>query len=245
MKKIISILICIVLILGIGCTAYCFNASLIQPDTTTIIPGITGADIPIHGTLPFTSNDGTYVIITPINEVEGSTTPSNNNNNNNNNNNDENTTETEDEPPVNPTVMIPEDSSTTIETDEEVTTDELINEIFKLTNEERSNAHIGTLKYNEDIQYVADIRAKEIVTTFAHFRPDGTPCYTAFPDTYNVAGENIIQASTVIATPAILMETWMNSQGHRENILAERYTDIAIGVYRTEDTTYVVQIFIG
>lgn len=52
MKKVISILICLLLVIGISITACATDVDLIQPDTTTFIYGITGYDVPVNGTLP-------------------------------------------------------------------------------------------------------------------------------------------------------------------------------------------------
>jgi uncharacterized protein YkwD len=62
---------------------------------------------------------------------------------------------------------------------------------------------------------------------------------------YYVTGENIILADVKIATASNLMDTWMNSEGHRYNILLPDFTSIAVGVYRTKDTVFAVQIFMG
>lgn len=150
-------------------------------------------------------------------------------------------------PPENTSnINILPDQPTTVIIIEDMTVPEgLIEDIFILVNQARMDAHIEPLMYNSEIQYVADLRAKEISEKFSHQRPDGTECFTAFPDDYNVAGENLIMADHEISSAEILMDTWMNSEGHRENILAQRFTSIAIGIYQTETLTYVTQIFVG
>jgi len=52
-------------------------------------------------------------------------------------------------------------------------------------------------------------------------------------------------ADNPISEPEILLDTWMNSEGHRANILLPDFTSIAIGLYEKDDVTYAVQIFMG
>ena len=108
-----------------------------------------------------------------------------------------------------------------------------------------TNANLHALLYNDSLQATADIRAREAAQKFSHTRPDGTECYTVFPEDYNTAGENLLMSDNEIATPKNMVNTWMASQGHKDNILAQRYTDTAIGIYQTETTTFVAQVFIG
>ena len=42
-----------------------------------------------------------------------------------------------------------------------------------------------------------------------------------------------------------MMDTWMNSPTHRNNILLSSFTDVAVGVYVTNGTTYVSTVFVG
>lgn len=123
--------------------------------------------------------------------------------------------------------------------------EQLINDIFVLINSERLNVNLHALLYNDSLQATADIRAREAAQKFSHTRPDGTECYTVFPEDYNTAGENLLMSDNEIATPKNMVDTWMASQGHKDNILAQRYTDTAIGIYQTETTTFVAQVFIG
>ena len=88
----------------------------------------------------------------------------------------------------------------------------------------------------------AQIRAKEITTLFEHERPDGTSCFTAFDDVgfdwVAACGENIAMGST---TPEGTMNQWMNSSGHKANILDKRFTQLGVGV----EGIYWVQMFSG
>ena len=119
-------------------------------------------------------------------------------------------------------------------------------DIFILINQARMDAEVNTVSYNnKELQDAADLRAKEIVEKFAHDRPDGTSCFTAFPKDYVVAGENIIQADEPIATANNFMKSWMESEGHKANILNPDFTQMAIGIYEKDGVVYAAQLFIG
>lgn len=101
------------------------------------------------------------------------------------------------------------------------------------------------LKYNTDLQKAADLRAKEAAEKFSHTRPNGMDFATAITVDYNLSGENIVKAESTNVAAEILVEAWMKSQGHRENILLYEYTSTAIGIYIDSTTTYAVQLFLG
>ena len=133
-----------------------------------------------------------------------------------------------------------------LETEEELTvSDTLPIDIFLLTNEEREKEGVGKLVYNSDLQEAADLRAKECASVFSHTRPDGTSCFTAIGVDYEVAGENLIMADGPLANAKTMMNTWMNSEGHRANILLPEFKEMAVGIFLSDDTVYAVQIFIG
>ena len=77
------------------------------------------------------------------------------------------------------------------------------------------------------------VRAKECDESFSHDRPNGTSCFTALKEAgvkYLSAGENIAMG---YRTPADVMKGWMDSEGHRNNILNPNFTDFACGVYKS------------
>lgn len=74
----------------------------------------------------------------------------------------------------------------------------------------------------------AAVRAEEIAVSFSHTRPDGRGFYTALYEAgvqYRGAGENIAYG---YRTPAAVVRGWMNSEGHRKNILSLSYTHLAV-----------------
>ena len=115
-------------------------------------------------------------------------------------------------------------------------------EVLRLVNIEREKAGVAPLSYYTEAQIAADIRAEELPVLFEHDRPDGTVCFTVFEETgvsieYPV-GENIAWG---YSNPQSVVEGWMNSQGHKENILNPDYTRLVVGVY----DNYWVQLFVG
>lgn len=119
-------------------------------------------------------------------------------------------------------------------------------QVVAIMNQERANAGIGGVSQNAALDAVAQIRAQEIVQNFSHTRPDGSSCFTALDQNgvgYMNAGENIAAG---YGTPAEVMNGWMNSEGHRANILNGSFGQVGIGFYSDPNTpygTYWVQVF--
>ena len=118
-------------------------------------------------------------------------------------------------------------------------------EVLRLVNAERAKTGLAPLVMDDGAVKVAHLRAKEIVQSFSHTRPDGRSCFTAANDlgvSYRAAGENIAYG---YATPERVVNGWMNSEGHRKNILSASYTKIGIGCYESSGVLYWSQFFIG
>ena len=101
---------------------------------------------------------------------------------------------------------------------------------------------LAELTYRNDVQDAANIRANEIISTFSHTRPDGSSCFTAVTVNYYAIGENIASGQK---NAEEVMNTWMNSPGHRANILSAQFTGMVVGVVQYQGVSYWVQIFIG
>lgn len=115
-------------------------------------------------------------------------------------------------------------------------------EVIRLVNEERAKEGLPALSKRDDISEYAELRATEIASKFAHERPDGSDpldYVMELPDVWS-AGENIAAG---YATPEGVMNGWMNSDGHRSNILGQNYGSIGVGCCRSNGRTYWVQIF--
>lgn len=119
-------------------------------------------------------------------------------------------------------------------------------EVLRLVNIERMNDGSLPLTMFSAIQSATDIRALELLETFSHTRPDGTSCFTVFDEvgiSYSTAGENIAAGQQ---TPAAVMNSWMNSTGHRANILNSAFKHIGVGYTYSQSTqygAYWVQLF--
>ena len=127
-------------------------------------------------------------------------------------------------------------SSSTASNSTIVNVEQYENEVISLVNQERKKAGVAELTIDSDLMEATDIRAKELVSKYSHTRPDGTSCFTVFKevgiDSYRAVGENIARGQK---TPAAVMESWMNSSGHRRNILSANYERIGVGCYQGAD----------
>lgn len=113
-------------------------------------------------------------------------------------------------------------------------------EVFDATNAERVAAGVPELEWSDELARAADIRAEEIIDDahFSHVRPDGTKCY-ALSD--RIHGENIAKGPH--ATGAEFVQHWMDSEGHKWNILCDKYTMMGVGTRCTEMGDTAVQLF--
>ena len=105
-----------------------------------------------------------------------------------------------------------------------VSKEEYTSEVIRLVNIEREKVGAKPLKQGGYQDY-ADIRAEEIKEVFSHTRPDGTSCLNFYRG-MGYAGENIAWGQR---TPEEVMDSWMHSDGHRENILNPKYNYICVG----------------
>ena len=119
------------------------------------------------------------------------------------------------------------------------------NEVIRLVNEQRSKNGLKPLTANWELSRVARYKSQDMVDNryFSHTSPTyGTPfqMIRAFGLTYRTAGENIAYGQR---TPQTVVNAWMNSSGHRANILNASYTQIGVGYVAAGH--YWTQMFIG
>ena len=113
--------------------------------------------------------------------------------------------------------------------------------VASLVNEERAKAGLSPLSVNKSLFETAMLRSAEISVYYDHTRPDDTLCFTAFPDNAGAMGENI---AIGYDSPQSVMTAWMNSEGHRANILTPHYTSIGVGCLVAENGyIYWTQVF--
>lgn len=118
--------------------------------------------------------------------------------------------------------------------------------VVQLVNQEREKAGLQPLSISRSAEAAALIRSKEIENSFSHTRPNGSSFSTALKEqgvSYRSSGENIAWGQK---TPEQVMQGWMNSPGHRANILNANFTAIGVGYYRNAaGVNYWTQLFIG
>ena len=116
-------------------------------------------------------------------------------------------------------------------------------QVVKLVNSERSKRGLQPVKALISMNKAASARAKEIAGKFDHTRPDGRRGFTAVEDAglnWSWVGENIAAG---YPTPEDVMSGWMNSNGHRDNILNSRCKYIGVGYYNDGGCANWVQLF--
>lgn len=107
-------------------------------------------------------------------------------------------------------------------------------EVIRLTNQERVKNGLEPLEVDEDLMELAKVRAVEIKEQYSHTRPDGTSVVDLG------CGENCGRRYSVEEQ----IKGWMNSEGHRTNILLDRYHHIGAACYQAENgNLYWVQVF--
>lgn len=118
------------------------------------------------------------------------------------------------------------------------------NEVLNLVNIERQKAGLSALKMDEALRSVAKKKSEDmrINKYFSHTSPTyGSPfdMMKKFGINYTMAGENIAMGQR---TPQEVVTAWMNSSGHRANILKAEYTHIGVGY--DANGNYWTQMFI-
>lgn len=120
-------------------------------------------------------------------------------------------------------------------------------EVFDLINKQRTNNGLAALKNDSEVQRVARIKAQDMVDNnyFSHTSPTyGSPfdMLKSFKISYKTAGENIAGNSS----NSRAVTAWMNSSGHKANILNSNFNYTGIGVVSSPKYGKMyVQLFIG
>lgn len=117
-------------------------------------------------------------------------------------------------------------------------------EMLELCNQQRRANGKPDLTLNKTLCGNAAVRAEEISRDdwFSHQRPDGTTCFTAVTVDYMTCGENIAYGTR---TASATVAAWMDSPGHRANILSDEFTQAGFGCYELDGVRYWTQFFIG
>ena len=205
------------------------------PNTTPSIPG--NSDNENNNNNNTENNSGST-------EEKPNTTPSkpdnsgnenNNNNSNNNNNTENNSGSTEEKPSTTPNTNNSDFAS-------------YQQQVLELVNKERSKNGLSPLTLDYSLSNVATKKSQDMINKnyFDHTSPTyGSPfdMMKQFGISYRSAGENIAKGQR---TPQEVMNAWMNSAGHRANILNSSFTKLGVGIAKDSNgTLYWTQMFIG
>lgn len=102
-------------------------------------------------------------------------------------------------------------------------------DVLRIVNIERYRNHAYPLSMTSNLQEAMDIRAEELTKFYSHTRPDGQSCFSVLDGSFRrnrKLGENIAMCQQ---TPEAVMDAWMNSSGHRANILNPQFAYIGVG----------------
>lgn len=110
--------------------------------------------------------------------------------------------------------------------------------VFVKVNQERAEIGLTELVWNEELAAAADVRAEEIQQTFSHVRPDGSDWWTVNSEV--IYGENLARG---YQSADSVMEAWMESSEHKDNILYASFQTIGIAVCERDGQWYWAQEF--
>ncbi len=118
-------------------------------------------------------------------------------------------------------------------------------EVVRLVNAERASYGLPALSIRAGLCQYARVKSQDMHDSgyFSHTSPNyGSPfdMMKSFGITYSHAGENIAMG---YSTPEAVVSAWMNSEGHRANILSASYTELGVGY--VADGGYWTQWFVG
>lgn len=114
--------------------------------------------------------------------------------------------------------------------------------VFDAINAIRTKYGLGKFSADATLQKAANKRAKEITSLFSHTRPGGKETFTVLDEygyDYKMAGENIARGQN---SGFEVVNAWMNSKDHRENILKPGFKSLAVGLEASEKNAWV-QLF--
>ncbi|WP_414550742.1 CAP domain-containing protein [Anabaena sp. CCY 0017] len=116
-------------------------------------------------------------------------------------------------------------------------------------NEVRQEKELQTLEHNEKLAEVARNYSRQMAENnfFSHTGNDGSTLQDrvgAGGIIYWVVGENLFKSTNVPQPVKVAVDGWMESPGHRENILRPVFTETGVGVWRVNNTFYITQLFL-
>ena len=119
---------------------------------------------------------------------------------------------------------------------QEVNPEKFAAEVLQLTNAERAKVGAQPLKFSKDLTASALIRALELPQKFSHTRPNGYSFDSAFvTGKGHVIGENLAGGQK---TPKQDVQAWMDSPGHRKNMLSKNFSELGVVYYYQPNSKY-------
>lgn len=120
-------------------------------------------------------------------------------------------------------------------------------DVLNLVNKERAKNGLAALGWGATCEGAAMTRARELIKSYSHTRPDGASWSTAcpIPQSGGMSGENL-NAGNAAVSPETVVASWMNSPDHRANILNKDFKYLSVGFVfdpSTQYKTYWSQIF--
>lgn len=115
--------------------------------------------------------------------------------------------------------------------------------VLSQVNAARAQNGLRALTLDANMNRAAAVRAAELAQSFSHTRPNGSRGMTALNEagvSYRTAGENIASGQQ---TAQAVVSAWMNSSGHRANILSASFGRMGVGQATIGGRTYWVQLF--
>jgi uncharacterized protein YkwD len=127
-------------------------------------------------------------------------------------------------------------------------TEEII--IATMVNNVRNANKVENLCWNETLAQIADVRAQDMINRcyFSHYTPEGTTVFAlmkSFGIYKKYRGENLARGRPAsCATPEGIINAWMQSESHRNNILRKAYSKIGVGIeVRDKEEKIIVLVF--
>ena len=134
---------------------------------------------------------------------------------------------------------------------ESVNEETIENRVFELVNDLRADLSLAPVERNAVLADAANIRAIETEESFSHTRPNGENPFSVLEEegtrySYQMVGENLAMATFIDDEDymsELIMEGWIDSEGHYQTMITPEYNEIGIGVHYDGEILYVTQFF--
>lgn len=121
-------------------------------------------------------------------------------------------------------------------------------QVYQRINEIRQKQGLSQLRHNEKLAIVARRYSEQMAQKnfFSHTSPEGSTMVQRVKKAgifYLMIGENLFMCTNIPQPVPSAVQGWMDSPGHRENILRPEYRETGLGVWRKGNTYYMTQLF--